>query len=211
MRSLDLTWNADARWVRFNGALFLNDVDNFVFQRSISNIFFDADEGRFRTRCVSLDECLPVVNYEQASARFMGYEAETTLRMLSDIVPPVEVTLFSDYVHARLTATNENVPRQPPLRYGVQLATASGPWSARIRYTHANAQDRAGVNETETKGYNLLNLHASYRRKVMGRPGSVFVRARNLLNEEIRSSTSFLRNFSPEPGRSIELGVELVF
>lgn len=211
MRSLDLTWNADATWIRLNGALFLNDVDNFVFQRSIPNIFFDADEGRFRTRCVSLDECLPVVNYEQASARFMGYEAEATLRVLSDIVPPVEVTLFSDYVHARFTATNENVPRQPPLRYGVQLATASGPWSARIRYTHANAQDRAGVNETETKGYNLLNLHASYRHKVMGRPGSVFVRARNLLNEEIRSSTSFLRNFSPEPGRSVELGVELVF
>lgn len=211
MRSLDLTWNADARWIRLNGALFLNDMDNFVFQRSIPNIFFDADEGRFRTRCVSLDECLPVVNYEQASARFMGYEAEATLRMLSDIVPPVEVTLFSDYVHARLTATNENVPRQPPLRYGMQLATASGPWSARIRYTHANAQDRAGVNETETKGYNLLNLHASYRHKVMGRPASVFVRARNLLNEEIRSSTSFLRNFSPEPGRSVELGVELVF
>lgn len=211
MRSLDLTWDADAGWIRFNGALFLNDADHFIFQRSISGIFFDAEEGRFRARCVSLDECLPVTQYQQARARFMGYEAEATLRMPAGIAPPVEITLFSDYVHARLRASGENVPRQPPLRYGVQVATASGPWSARVRYTHAHAQDRPGINETETKGYNLLTLHAAYRQKIMGRPGSLFLRARNLLNEEIRSATSFLRSFSPEPGRSVELGLELMF
>ncbi len=211
MRSIDLTWNANAGWVRINGALFLNDADNFIFQRSIPNIFFDAEEARFRTRCVSLDGCLPVARYEQASVRFMGYEVETTFNMRSAVSPPLEVALFSDYVHGRLTETHEDIPRQPPLRYGVQLATVSGPWSARLRYTHANAQNRAGTNETETKGYNLLNLHASYQHKVVGRTGSVFLRARNLLNEEIRTSTSFLRNFSPEPGRSVELGMELVF
>lgn len=211
MRSLDLTWNADAGWVRINGALFLNDMDNFIFQRSVPGIFFDADEVRFRTRCVSLDGCLPIARYEQSSALFMGYEAEATFRMLSAMTPPIELALFSDYVRGQLTRTHEDVPRQPPLRYGVQLASASGPWSVRLRYTHANAQDRAGTNETETKSYNLLNLHASYQQKVMGRTGSVFLRARNLLNEEIRSSTSFLRNFSPEPGRSVEMGVELVF
>ena len=160
---------------------------------------------------MSLDECLPVVRYEQSKARFMGYEAEATLRLPSGMLPPIEFTLFSDYVHAQLTATSEAVPRQPPMRYGMQLATATGPWSARIRYTHANAQDRAGINETETRGYNLLNLHASYRSKIAGRTAVIFLRGRNLLNEQIRSSTSFLRNFSPEPGRSIELGVELTF
>ncbi|MBA4144028.1 MAG: TonB-dependent receptor [Nitrosospira sp.] len=210
MKSLDLTWDADTGWVRVNGALFLNDAENFIFQRNVPSIFFDADEGRFRTRCVSLDQCLSVARYEQSSARFMGYEAEATFRILSAVTPPVEVTLFSDYVHSRLDQIREDVPRQPPLRYGMQLVTVTGPWSARLRYTHAHAQDRPGTNETKTNGYNLLNLHASYQRKVMGRTGSVFLRARNLLNEEIRSSTSFLRNFSPEPGRSVELGVELL-
>lgn len=211
MNSLDLTWNADAGWIRLDTALFLNDANNFIFQRSIPGIFFDAEEGRFRSRCVSLDECLPVVRYEQSKARFIGYEAEATLRLPSGGLPPVEFTLFSDYVHAQLTAASEAVPRQPPMRYGVQLATAKGPWSVRMRYTHANAQDRTGINETETKGYNLLNLHASYRRKIAGRRAIIFLRGRNLLNEQIRSSTSFLRNFSPEPGRSVELGMELIF
>jgi len=211
MNSFDLTWNADAGWIRIDSALFLNDANNFIFQRSIPGIFFDAEESRFRSRCVSLDECLPIVRYEQSKARFMGYEAEATLRLPSGMLPSIELTLFSDYVHAQLTAVREAVPRQPPLRYGIQLATATGPWSARIRYTHANAQDRAGINETETKGYNLLNLYASYRHKVMGRTATIFLRGRNLLDEQIRNSTSFLRSFSPEPGRSIELGVELTF
>jgi iron complex outermembrane receptor protein len=45
----------------------------------------------------------------------------------------------------------------------------------------------------------------------MGRTATIFLRGRNLLDEQIRNSTSFLRSFSPEPGRSIELGVELTF
>jgi iron complex outermembrane recepter protein len=37
----------------------------------------------------------------------------------------------------------------------------------------------------------------------------VFLRARNLLDDEIRNSTSFLRAFMPEAGRSVELGLRL--
>ena len=35
----------------------------------------------------------------------------------------------------------------------------------------------------------------------------VFLRAKNITDEEIRNATSFMRNFAPEPGRTLELGV----
>jgi len=35
----------------------------------------------------------------------------------------------------------------------------------------------------------------------------LFAKGYNLLNEEIRSSVSFLRNFAPEPGRSFIFGI----
>ena len=35
---------------------------------------------------------------------------------------------------------------------------------------------------------------------------TVFAKANNLLNENIRNSVSYLRNFSPEPGRGAEIG-----
>lgn len=38
-----------------------------------------------------------------------------------------------------------------------------------------------------------------------------FVKGNNLLNETIRNSTSFLKDFAPEPGRGAELGIRLTF
>ena len=35
----------------------------------------------------------------------------------------------------------------------------------------------------------------------------VFVKGNNLLNQNIRNSTSYLRNWAPEPGRGAEVGV----
>jgi iron complex outermembrane receptor protein len=39
----------------------------------------------------------------------------------------------------------------------------------------------------------------------------LFAKGYNLLNEEIRNSVSFLRNFAPEPGRSFIFGVRATF
>jgi iron complex outermembrane receptor protein len=39
----------------------------------------------------------------------------------------------------------------------------------------------------------------------------LFVQGRNLLDREIRNSVSFLRNYTPEPGRAIEVGLRSSF
>ena len=39
----------------------------------------------------------------------------------------------------------------------------------------------------------------------------MFAKGNNLLNQTIRNSTSFLRNFAPEPGRGVEVGVRIQF
>jgi len=39
----------------------------------------------------------------------------------------------------------------------------------------------------------------------------LFAKGKNLLNENIRNSTSYLRNFAPEPGRSAELGLRISY
>ena len=38
-----------------------------------------------------------------------------------------------------------------------------------------------------------------------------FVKLKNITDEEIRLSTSFLRNYAPQPGESIEAGIRLMF
>jgi iron complex outermembrane receptor protein len=39
----------------------------------------------------------------------------------------------------------------------------------------------------------------------------VYAKGNNLLNENIRNSASFLRNFQPEPGIGAELGVRIKY
>ena len=211
MRSKDLTLDTDFKWGRVNATLFESSADNFIFQRSAGNLFFDTDENRFRARCVSLDQCLPVTRYDQADARFRGYEIELTLRLKSELLGASELTLFSDRVRGRLPLRNEDVPRLPTPRYGVQWAKNAGPWSWRVRYTLVEPQAFPGANETATRGHALLNAYASYRQRIHGQEAILFLRGRNLLNQEVRNATSFLRNFSPEPGLSLEAGVEVRF
>jgi iron complex outermembrane receptor protein len=54
----------------------------------------------------------------------------------------------------------------------------------------------------------LVNVEASYRIKETRSNGiRVFLQGRNLLNEEMRVHTSFLKNFAPLPGRALVVGL----
>ena len=51
--------------------------------------------------------------------------------------------------------------------------------------------------------YHLATFHDS---KAM-----LFASGKNMLNEDIRNSTSYLRNLAPEPGRSAEIGIRISY
>jgi iron complex outermembrane receptor protein len=183
-------------------------VKDFIYQRN-AGVFYDPDVRQIRVRCVRLDECLPVQRYEQDDARFTGFEAQFVMRL---DVPfgLLEIKPFMDFLRARLE-DGTDVPRLPPRRYGLELAFVGEKWSAAIRHTRADAQTRPGVNEAETAGYDQLNAFFEYR--LGGRPFEtvVFVQGRNLLDNQIRNSVSFLRNYAPEAGRAIEVGLRASF
>ena len=78
--------------------------------------------------------------------------------------------------------------------------------------TDADDQDKPGENEEATEGYTRWDAAAEYRTGAF-ESGEVvfFARFKNITDEEIRLSTSFLRDFAPEAGRSLELGLRLVY
>ena len=120
--------------------------------------------------------------------------------------------IFADYVRGQLD-TGGNVPRLPPLRYGMQLDyTGYKDFAAGLRLTRAEKQTQVGDNETSTKGYLLLDANISYNWQFSKNSNALFfVKGNNLLNETIRNSTSFLKDHAPEPGRGAELGVKITF
>ncbi|WMJ09872.1 TonB-dependent receptor [Nitrosomonas sp. sh817] len=211
MADLALDWKSDRVSSRING--YYNRTDDYIYLRN-TGLVYEVDNETIRQRCVSDAECVSVFAYDQRNAEFAGFEARVdgTLYQLPG-GNNVLLTVFSDYVRGRFTGGDrDDVPRMPPLRYGAELGLGNPIWNAALRYTRAEAQRYPGRNETATDSYHLLTASADYQLKA-GKWGDLwlFAKGHNLLNEEIRNSVSFLRNFAPEPGRSFIFGVRATF
>ena len=189
--------------------LYHNWVQDYISKNN-SGQFFNTNTEAFVNSC-NTDGCLPVFRAQQQDAEFQGFEAQVSIPLLTTDYGHLDSELFADYVRGRFTDGGD-IPRMPPLRYGMQLSWENNDWTTQARMTRAEKQDNAGDNETETDGYWLLNLSTNYRLEVAEYADILlFAKANNLLDEDIRSSVSYLRNSAPEAGRGVELGLRIEF
>lgn len=209
--NLDLGYRFNSAWMTAEINLFHNWVDNYIFQQRSSGLLFDEANGSFVTPGTACDECFPVLDSQQANAIFKGFEAQTIFPLMQNQYGAIDLSLFGDYTRGEFS-NGADVPRMPPLRYGLQLSYEKNEWSANARLTRAEAQTNPGDNETATDSYLLLNIGGQYKlTDLHGADILLFAKGKNLLNENIRNSTSYLRNFAPEPGRSAEIGIRVSY
>ncbi len=210
MADLGIEWKLGRISSRING--YYNRTDDFIYLRN-TGLVYEIDNEVIRQRCVSDSECVSIFSYDQRHAKFIGFESRVDATLYQMPQGNLLLTLFSDYVRGRfVTGDRDDVPRMPPLRYGVELGYGNPSWNTALRYTRAEAQHHPGKNETPTDSYHLLTATADYQIKT-SKWGDLwlFAKGHNLLNEEIRNSVSFLRNFAPEPGRSFVFGLRASF
>ncbi len=207
--ALDVSMNWQSHWLEVRLNLFRNRIRDFIYQENLG-FLYNIEEQQFQLECVRVDICVPVFGYLQQDADFLGYEAELAVPY-SFAAVDVRFSLFSDYVRAYFTrAGSGDVPRLPPRTAGLAVDLEGGRWTLGMRTSWAEAQQRAGRNETSSASYVAVNADASWSLPSWhGLDGRLFVRGRNLLDAEIRNSTSFLRMFMPEGGRSVEVGVRV--
>jgi iron complex outermembrane receptor protein len=146
------------------------------------------------------------IAYRQARARFRGLEADVQWRPVGS---PWGVRVFGDAVRGTVDGLGA-APRQPPMRLGFSADYVGGPWAGFLSVMHAASQDRTSVFETPTPGYTRVDAELSRQLMQTARGSvSVFVQARNLLNADIRLSTSFVKDTVPMPGRSVFAGLRV--
>ena len=97
------------------------------------------------------------------------------------------------------------------LRLGAELQFSADRWEAELRLTEVAKQDRPGEFEANTDSYTRLDVRLNYRVNRDGLDYLIFLKGSNLLDEEIRNATSFLRNAAPDAGRGLQLGVCMSF
>ncbi len=191
---LSLNWQAD------NGSF----AEITVYFNTFSDYIFLLNTG------TEVDET-PVYIYEQDDADFYGVEVQSSFQLASLAGGDLALGVFGDVTIGEFDSAGD-VPRLPPLRVGSELSWRNEALGAYVRVLNASDQDNPGDFETETDGYTRWDAGIDYTTQFAGDTELfAFLKLKNISDEEIRLSTSFLRNYAPQPGQSIEAGVRILF
>ena len=206
--------------LKANASLYRVDYDDFVYL---------ADTG-------VAHEGTPARVWSQADARFTGAEADLQWTFIDDARGTWSLRTFGDMVRGRLTgsgtrevvlsiphhghtdtytgaiALGGNLPRIAPWRLGGELRWEANAWRASLGAVRYARQDDVAAGESATPGYTLVNANIAWHGDTPGgNAWELFVDGNNLLDQEARSHTSFLKDLAPLPGRNISAGVRLFF
>ncbi len=200
-----------------------------VYYVSFHDFIYLADTG------VDL-EGLAVRAWNQQDARFTGGEVEAKFTLADNASGHWQLRGFGDVVRAQLTGSGSrdvdiefehgdhedhvaasinlsgNLPRIVAPRVGADLRWDRGPWRASLGAVRYFEQDRLAEFETTTPGYTLVNANLAWHLETRGgRALELFLDGTNLLNEEARPHTSFLKDLAPRPGRGVTFGIRAFF
>ncbi|WP_151708583.1 zinc piracy TonB-dependent receptor ZnuD [Acinetobacter brisouii] len=188
--NLELGLHFDNDRLKYNVSVFHNWFENFIYAKTLDQY----DDFR-------------LIQYSQTQARFYGVDADLSYQLS----PVWNAGLFGDYVRGKLD-NDGNAPRVPGGRLGTCFKADFGDgYSVSAEYYHVFNQDDIANYETDTKGYNMLNLGLAYTGQVNAKTGyRLYAQANNLLDANVYQHESFLANV-PQVGRNFTVGVDFNF
>lgn len=184
--------------LRHQGQRFRGEANFFNY--ALRDFIYGAPTGEVEDGLLELE-------YEQGNARFTGME----LKASAAVHDKVWLHLGLDAVRARLTETNQNLPRIPPVRGRIGVEFLHKGLSVRPELVMANQQNRLFPTERRTAGYVVPGLTASYS---IARQHVVHVLTCNVFNIGnvlYRNHLSFIKELAPEMGRGVRFSYNVHF
>lgn len=193
-----INWKAGANNATFN-----------VYYNRFSNFIAGLSTGRSVDTSGTLGGSLSETEIKGIAAEFKGFEAQTKFRVYEG-AGDLDWNLRGDYVIATDESTGAPLPRIAPARIGTGFEYQFNQLQTKLDFLHGFKQDRLAAHETQTDSYNLVNATISYQLSPMFHQAfhlEAFAKARNLLNEDIRDHSSYLKEIAPMGGRSLLIGI----
>src|SRR3546814_525573 len=134
-KSVDLTFRKTKGATTFTIGAYHQDFDDYIFANTLDQF-----------------EDFRLIRYTAADATFTGVDGE-----VRHDFGAVGVSLFGDYVRAKLKGDLGNLPRIPAGRLGARADGQWGPLSGDVEYYHIFEQDRITAFETLTAGLDMTN------------------------------------------------------
>lgn len=187
---------------QFSASAYYRDFDGYVF---LENQGFEVDG-------------LTAYALVQRDAVFTGGEVEATWVFYAEPERTGLIGVFGDTVHATDKVRDQPLPRIPPIRVGGSLKFSIDRWKTEIAALHAFEQDRVPrevfgtlAYQSPSAAYTLLTFRVERRFEFEQAAVIADLEVSNLLDEEARQHTSFLKDVAPLPGRSLQVSLRLDF
>ena len=195
-RNIELSLQKNLGKVQAQTNIYMNKIQNYVY---------GFNNGSYDTSSAFLVE-----QTSQANATIKGIEAELTYNWKQN---GIGTRIFVDSSRGTFD-TGSNLPLQPAPRIGVELSDKKEGWLYNLALIHSYQQNNiADFENAPTPSYNLLNAGVSHNKQVDKLYLTFFIRATNLLNQDIRYSTTpeTIRLYAPQMGRNLMIGLKGLF
>ena len=169
------------------GTVFVNRIDRFIFP--------------FQTGEIDEEEGLPIVSFSSADSKLTGFEAHVD----AGLTNALWLILGGDAVRGELRDGGGALPRIPAHRLWAGLRFEHKQLHFEGEVKNVGKQTRVYGAETPTDGYTVVNFHASYQISRGHTLHTLTVRADNLGDELYRNHLSYIKDLTPEMGRSFRL------
>jgi len=146
-------------------------------------------------------EALAVYKTSNIPAKFYGFEVQGGLSLPNNY----GLNIWGDFVRAK-NKDGGNLPRIPPVRIGTGLSYERNTFSGSLDLMHVFNQTNIGQYELKTDDYTNMKLTMNYKLP-MNKNINLYLKGDNLLDQEKRDHTSFLKDKVLMGSRSLMLGV----
>ena len=193
-------------------SVYYNRFSSFIaLQRSTQNGGYGPDLSPGHDYSQNGGDELPLYDFTSVPADFFGSEVKVNVQFIDTPVSKFGLEWFGDFVRASNTDTSEALPRISPGRIGAALHGLESGWTWRLDATYHLAQNHTAPDETRTAGFTMVGASLTRPFTFDKLSGQFTLRAINLLDQEARSASSFIKDALPMPGRGIEAGLRLNF
>ena len=146
-------------------------------------------------------EALAVYEFKNIPAKFYGFEVQGGLSLPNNY----GLNIWGDFVRAK-NKDGGNLARIPPVRIGTGLSYQRNTFSSSLDLMRVFNQTHIGPYELKTDDYTNLKLTMNYQLP-MNNSIKLYLKGDNLLDQEKRDHSSFLKDKALMGGRSLMFGV----
>ncbi len=192
---LEGTFHAHGDSFSLDASAYYNWFSNYISENQVASsvcVAAAAPSGR--------EVDLPCFQYQQADARYYGFEANASVRLARIGGYVINADALGDYVRANIVDQGP-VPRIPPMRVLGGIEAQGDTANARLEVEHVFDQNRITAFETKTNAYTMVNATIGFSPFGKDSKTSILLSANNIFDVVARRHSSFLKDFAPLAGR----------